>query len=149
MPEPGDRITKRKDGRYMARYTVQTPDGPKRKTIYGKAYKEVEAALAKARGDAARGLIFDAGNLTVVEWLDRWLRDAVADTVRPVTFAKYEQIVRNHAKPALGRLRLQTLTPAQCAVSTGRNWTPDSHLAPRNTSTSRSTRHSSRRSRTA
>src|SRR5215210_7529578 len=37
MPEPGDRITKRKDGRYMARYTVQTPDGPKRKTIYGKA----------------------------------------------------------------------------------------------------------------
>jgi integrase len=32
--------------------------------------------------------------------------------VRPVTLAKYEQIVRNHAKPALGRLRLQTLTPA-------------------------------------
>jgi integrase len=112
MPKPGDRITKRKDGRYMARYTVHTPDGPKRKTIYGKAYKEVEAALAKARGDAARGLTFDAGNLTVGEWLDRWLEDAVADTVRPVTFAKYEQIVRNHAKPALGRLRLQTLTPA-------------------------------------
>ena len=112
MLKPGDRITKRKDGRYMARYTVHTPDGPKRKTIYGKAYKEVEAALAKARGDAARGLTFDAGNLTVGEWLDRWLEDAVADTVRPVTFAKYEQIVRNHAKPALGRLRLQTLTPA-------------------------------------
>ena len=56
MPAKGDGITKRKDGRYMARYTVHTPDGPKRKTIYGKAYKEVEAALAKARGDAARGL---------------------------------------------------------------------------------------------
>ena len=112
MPKPGDRITKRKDGRYMARFTIQTPDGPKRKTIYGKAYKEVETALAKARGDAARGLTFDAGTLTVGEWLDRWLRDAVADTVRSVTFAKYEQIVRNHAKPALGRLRLHTLTPA-------------------------------------
>ncbi len=34
----GDRITKRKDGRYMARYTVQTADGPKRKTIYGRNY---------------------------------------------------------------------------------------------------------------
>jgi integrase len=44
--------------------------------------------------------------------VDRWLRDAVADTVRPVTFAKYEQIVRNHIKPSLGRLKLQTLTPA-------------------------------------
>ncbi len=29
-------ISKRKDGRYMARYTVQTPDGPKQKTIMGK-----------------------------------------------------------------------------------------------------------------
>jgi integrase len=112
MPARGDLITKRKDGRYMARYTVQTPDGPKRKTIYGKAYKEVETALAKARGDAARGLTFDAGSLTVGEWADLWLRDAVADTVRPVTFAKYEQIVRNHIKPSLGRLKLATLTPA-------------------------------------
>ncbi len=84
MPAAGDRITKRKDGRYMARYTVHTPDGPKRKMIYGRTYKEVETALAKARGDAARGLIFDAGNLTVGEWADRWLTDAVADTVRPV-----------------------------------------------------------------
>jgi hypothetical protein len=62
MAAKGDGITKRKDGRYMARYTVQAPDGPKRKTIYGKTYKEVENALAKARGDAARGLMFDAGS---------------------------------------------------------------------------------------
>ncbi len=36
MPATGDRITKRKDGRYMARYTVHTADGRKRKTIYGR-----------------------------------------------------------------------------------------------------------------
>ncbi len=42
MPAKGDGITKRKDGRYMARYTVQTADGPKRKTIYGCKYKDVE-----------------------------------------------------------------------------------------------------------
>ena len=42
--------------------------------------------------------------------MDRWLRHAVADTVRPVTIAEYGQIVRNHAKPALGRPRPQTLT---------------------------------------
>ena len=71
MPATGDRITKRKDGRYMARYMVHTADGPKRKTIYGRNYKEVEATLAKARGDAAKGFIFDAGNLTVGEWADR------------------------------------------------------------------------------
>jgi hypothetical protein len=62
MPAKGDGITKRKDGRYMARYTVQTADGhTKRKTIYGRNYGEVEKKLAVARGDAAKGLAFDAG----------------------------------------------------------------------------------------
>jgi hypothetical protein len=71
MPATGDRITKRKDGRYMARYTVHTPDGPKRKLIYGKKYGEVEKRLAEARGYAARGIVFDAENQTVGEYLER------------------------------------------------------------------------------
>ena len=82
MPAKGDGITKRKDGRYMARYTVQTPDGPKRKVIYGRKYKEVEKKLAEARGDAARGIVYDDENLTVGKYLDRWLADSVRGTVR-------------------------------------------------------------------
>jgi len=112
MPAKGDGITKRKDGLFMARYTVQTPDGPKRKTIYGRAYKEVEKQLNEARANADKGLAFDAGKLTVGEWMDRWLRDAVADTVRPNTFARYEQVSRKHIKPAVGRTKLKNLTPA-------------------------------------
>jgi hypothetical protein len=50
MPAKGDGITKRKDGRYMAPYTIETPEGPKRKTIYGRKYKGVERKLANARG---------------------------------------------------------------------------------------------------
>jgi integrase len=61
MPAKCDGISKRKDGRYMARYTVHTPDGPKRRVIYGRRYKKVEKKLAEARGDAARGIIYDAG----------------------------------------------------------------------------------------
>jgi integrase len=110
MPAKGDGITKRKDGRYMARYTIETPEGPKRKTIYGRKYKEVERKLAEARGDAARGLVFDADNLKLGEYLDRWLVDSVADTVRPTTFERYEQIVRVHIRPALGKLK--NVTPA-------------------------------------
>jgi hypothetical protein len=109
----------------------------------------VEAALAKARGDAARGLAFDAGNLTVGEWLDRWLEDAVADTVRTVTSAKYEQIVRNHLKPALVDLGFRRSPRSTCVDSTERNSAAGSHPAPCNTSTSRPTRRSNRRLRTA
>ena len=36
----------------------------------------------------------------------------MADTVRPSTFERYEQIVRPHLKPALARVKLKALTPA-------------------------------------
>jgi integrase len=112
MPATGDRITKRKDGRYMARYTVHTPDGPKRRTIYGKQYKDVENALAEARGDAARGLVYHDENLIVGKYLKRWLSDSVRDTVRQRTYEGYEHIVERHIAPTLGRVKLKNLTPA-------------------------------------
>jgi integrase len=112
MPGKGDGITKRKDGRYLGRYTVQTANGPKRKMIYGRKYKEVEAKLAEARGDAVRGLIYDAGNTTVKEDLERWLSESVRDTVRQRTYERYESIVRVHLIPTLGCMMLKTLTPA-------------------------------------
>jgi len=110
MPAPKDRIHKRKDGRYEGRYTVQTPDGPKRKRVYGRRYKEVQRKLAEAMGDAARGLVFDAEQQTVAEYLNRWLSDSVRDTVRRSTFVRYESIVRYHINPTLGRLKLGRLT---------------------------------------
>jgi integrase len=45
------------------------------------------------------------------EYLDRWLSDSVRDTVKATTFERYEQIVRLHLKPALGRVKLKALTP--------------------------------------
>jgi hypothetical protein len=90
MPAKGDGITERKDGRYMARYTVHTPDGPKRRTIYGKQYKDVEKRLAEARGDAARGIVFDDENMTVGEHISSWLSDSAKHTVKATTYRTYE-----------------------------------------------------------
>ncbi len=112
MPAKGDGITKHKDGRYMAHYTVHTPDGPKRKTIYGSRYKDVERKLNEARGDAARGITYDAGKQTVGGYLTRWLSDSVRDTVRQRTYERYESIVRVHLDPSIGRIKLKALTPA-------------------------------------
>ncbi len=69
-------ITKRGDGRYMARYTVHTADGPKRKTIYGRKYKEVKRKRDLAVGDAAKGIVYDDENMTVSEYMTRWLEDS-------------------------------------------------------------------------
>jgi integrase len=105
-------ITKRDDGRWMARYTVRTIKGPKRRTVYGRTRAEASVKLARAMADRDGGLIFDAGSLTVGDYLDRWLSNSVKDTVRERTYERYEEIIRLHVKPALGRLKLKALTPA-------------------------------------
>ena len=104
-------ITWRKDGLYMARYTVQTATGPKRKTLYGKTRSEVSEKLTKAMAARDGGLVFDADNTKVGEYLERWLADSVCGTVRSTTFERYEQVVRLHIRPALGKLKLKNLSP--------------------------------------
>ena len=60
----------KKSGLYMARYTVQTPEGSKRKTIYGKKRQDVADQLAKALASRADGIVVDDKNLTMGEYLD-------------------------------------------------------------------------------
>lgn len=96
----------------MAQYAVYTAQGRKRKTLYGKTRAEVAAKLAKALSDREGGLVFDAGNLTLGEYLARWLSDSVKNTVRASTFERHEQLVRCHIRPALGEIKLKALTPA-------------------------------------
>src|SRR5215207_10070923 len=108
-------ISRRKDGLYMARYTVQTADGPKRPTIYGKkgeSREDVAAKLTKAMADRDGGITYDAGKLTVEDRPRRWLSDSVRDTVRQRTYERYESIIRVHLIPAIGRIKLKMLTPA-------------------------------------
>ncbi len=105
-------ITKRKDGRYMARYTVHTAKGLKRKTVYGRTRKEAAEKLARALSDSAGGIFYDDENLTVGEYLDGWLKGSVRGTVRQSTYDRDEYLVNYHVKPVLGRHRLNKLSPA-------------------------------------
>jgi len=108
-------ITRRKDGLYMARYWVETPKGPKRKTIYGKKREEVADKLARALTERADGIVYDDENMTVGEYLDSWLKGSVRGSVGQSTFDRYEIAVRVHINPALGRLKLKKLNPAHLA----------------------------------
>ncbi|HEY6714444.1 MAG TPA: N-terminal phage integrase SAM-like domain-containing protein [Rubrobacter sp.] len=98
----------------MARYTVETATGKKRKTIYAKTRQEAAEKLTKAMADRDGGLVFDDENLSVGEYLDTWLK-GLTGSVRQSTLDGYEIAVRVHIKPTLGRLKLKTLTPAHVA----------------------------------
>jgi integrase len=105
-------ITRRKDGRWMGRYTVHTSEGPKQRAVYGKTRDEAAKKLTRAMADRDGGILYDAGKLRTGEYFDRWLADSVRDTVRQRTYERYEQLVRVHIVPTLGRAKLKNLTPA-------------------------------------
>src|SRR5215212_817166 len=105
-------IHRRKSGGWCAQYTVYTAKGHKRKTLYGKTRAEAAKKLAKALSDREDGVIFDADNLTVGEYLDRWLKDSVEGNVGPRTLSNYQLQVRQHIRPVLGRIKLKVLSPA-------------------------------------
>jgi len=112
MPATGDRITKRKDGLFQGMYTAHTPDGPKRKYVYGRKYKDVEKKLAEAMGDAAKGIYFDDKNQTVAQYMERWLEDSARGDLGHRAYHNYKLQIRRHISPAFGRLKPSKLTAA-------------------------------------
>jgi integrase len=105
-------VSGRKDGSWMARYTVQTPSGRKRKVIYAKSHDEARRRLTEALADRDRGLIYDSKGLTLEEYLARWLEDSVRGSVKTTTYQSYASIVRLHVRPTLGGTKLAAVTPA-------------------------------------
>jgi integrase len=109
-------VSRRKDGSWMARYTVQTPSGRKRKVIYAKSYAEARERLTEALANRDKGLTYDSEGLTVEQYLGRWLEDSVLGSVKVNTYQSYGSLVRLHFCPTLGQTKLSALTPAhvQC-----------------------------------
>jgi integrase len=106
-------ITRRKDGLYMARYTVQTATGTKRKTLYGKNREDVAEKLVDALSNRNQGLVFDAGSQTVGEYMEQWLQTSARESVRESTYESYRNQVRRYVVPAIGRVKLKRLSAMQ------------------------------------
>ena len=103
---------KNDDGKIIGyRGAYHGPDG-KRRYVSAKRKGDAERALRQAMSDADKGLVFDAPNLKVSEYLNRWLNDSVRGSVKAMTHASYSQLVRVHINPALGNVRLSRLSPA-------------------------------------
>ena len=46
--------------------------------------------------DAARGIVTDGQNLSVGEYLDRWMNDTVRGTIRESTCSRDKYLLTNH-----------------------------------------------------
>jgi integrase len=100
-------IFQRKDRRWTA--SLSAGRG-KRQHFLGKTRADVSRKLNAALADRDSGLPVIVERQSVTKFLNSWL-EAVRPTLRERTWVRYEQYVRLHVVPAVGKTSLTKLTP--------------------------------------
>ena len=101
-------ICHRIDGYWTAQ--VGLPNG-KRKTKYFKTQKEARDWLREQNQAVNEGLWVEKDNITLSDFLDRYMKDIGEHTLRPKTIESYSYLIRNHIVPEIGYVKLVQLRP--------------------------------------
>ena len=78
------------------------------RSFTGKTQKEVREKMQAATVEINQGTYTVPSKLTVGQWLDIWQRDYLG-SVKPKTVLNYSQNIKNHIRPAMGAIKLDTL----------------------------------------
>lgn len=100
---------------WEARYTIGFAPGTgkqKQRSITAKTQKEAAQKLRQATTELDRGIYQEPCKMMLGKWLDIWQADYLG-SVKPRTVESYKSNIANHIKPALGAIRLETLTTPQ------------------------------------
>ena len=111
-PSGDGMVRKREDGRWEGRIVVGHKSN--RNPIYRYVLAKTQAELTQKLHDKIE-MYRDANlsedcNMTLGEWLDKWLNEYVVCYVRPNTLHNYTAMIKNQIKPHLGNRSLSTLT---------------------------------------
>jgi integrase len=104
-------IYQRKDGCWEGRIGLGWVDGKrKRKSVFGETQAEVQTKIRTMLTDRDKGLLPADYRLTVGVYLNHWLEHTAKPKLRYSSYRGYEQNIRLHLKPELGKIRLSKLT---------------------------------------
>lgn len=107
----GSVYQRKSDGLWVGSITLENG---KRKVFYGKRQQEVIEKLKTALYEQQQGALPTmATKQTVAQFLQVWLESSQVQSRRPRTYERYEEVVRLHIVPTLGRYQLQKLTAQQ------------------------------------
>lgn len=112
-------ISQRKDGLWRARlrYTDPITDLPAVVDLYGRTQAEVVDKLWGARRRIRRGDDAKPERVSLSTYLEWWLNNVAATTVRPATLRLYSGVIRNHLNPsAIAEVPISQLRPAAIAA---------------------------------
>ncbi|NRD08860.1 tyrosine-type recombinase/integrase [Rathayibacter agropyri] len=106
-------VYQRKDGRWSgATYVLQPDGGRRRRQVYGATRTEVSRQLADLKAKTDRGIPASISTWTVESYAAHWLAHTAHGSLKPSTVSNYSWMMRKHIVPAIGRIRLDNLTPA-------------------------------------
>ena len=102
-------IYRRPDGRWAAMIDLGWQGGKRRRNfLYGKTRVEVAQKLVIALKAHRDGQAFGDERTSVEQFLRAWLV-TVEPSVAPRTWIRYEQLIRRHTVPHIGKVRLTKL----------------------------------------
>lgn len=79
------------------------------KTI-GPNKKEAEAVLSQTISEVNNGTFYQAEEISLNDFIDKWLDEYAAPRIRANTFYKYKNAIQKHVRPALGHQYLFKIT---------------------------------------
>src|SRR4028118_96348 len=103
-------IRQRPDGRWEARYCVETPQGLKRRSVYGKTRKEVAEKLAVKLVNKDTEPVQEVEQTTIKarDFFAEYLA-AMKDTIKRRSYETSNDIIRLHLNPEFGAMGLDQL----------------------------------------
>lgn len=107
-------ISKRKNGTWQAAITIGRDKNGKQKRqyFYAKTRTEVSKKLTKAINELNNGTFIDKSTSpTMKMWIHTWLWEYKKNSIKSTTFEQYETILRVHAIPKIGDIKVSQLKP--------------------------------------
>ena len=107
-------VRKRADGRWEGRIVVgHKEDGaPIFRSVFAHTQKEVMRKLHSQIETYRDVELTEESNMTLGAWLDKWLDDYMALTIRESTMDSYKTMTKHYIKPYLGGEKIGSITTA-------------------------------------
>lgn len=106
-------VFQRANGMWVAQIDLGWVGGRRRRrTVYGSSEREVLSKRDQLRNQLAKGVNLADPPRTVEQWLNEWFQTVkTSDGTGPSTLDRYDQILRVHLIPLIGRVKLSALAP--------------------------------------
>lgn len=110
LPQEGSIYQRKSDSRWVGVVDLGWVGGKRvRKTVTAATLKELRPKFKKLQAQVESGVADE--NMTVAEWLEKWLRDVAGEKNRPSTLRTYRMYVEKWINPHVGKHKLGKLRP--------------------------------------